>query len=247
MQKVKSMEGIPAVAPSSYYCNFTKETANELSVKEISDIVTYFKEAAIRAKAAGFDGIELIGSAGYLIAEFLSKATNHREDDYGGDLRGRTKFLLEIIGAVREAVGESYPVIVRLSGSDFISNGNSFGELIEIGKLIEEKVDAINVTGGWHESGVPQITSNVPRGMYLYLAKAMRDTVTIPVIGCNRLGAKEAAEAVEKGYCDMAGILRGLIADPYLVKKWSEGNSGAIRPCLACNQGCLALFFPAGG
>ena len=238
--------GMPAVAPSSCYCNFTREMADELSGKEIADIVTYFGEAAARAKAAGFDGIELIGSAGYLIAEFLSKATNHRTDSYGGDLRGRTRFLLEVIGAVREAAGQDYPVMVRLSGSDFIPNGNSFQEFLEIGKLIEEKVDAINVTGGWHESGVPQITSNVPRGMYLYLAKAMKESVKIPVIGCNRLGAKEAAEAVEMGYCDMAGILRGLIADPYLVEKWREGNSGQIRPCLACNQGCLEPIFSGG-
>lgn len=244
--KRKEHGGIPAVAPSSYYCSFTRETANELSVKEISDIVTYFKEAAVRAKVAGFDGIELIGSAGYLIAEFLSKATNHRQDSYGGNLKGRAKFLLEILATVREGVGDSYPVIVRLSGSDFISNGNSFQEFQEIGRLIEEKADAINVTGGWHESGVPQITSNVPRGMYLYLAKAMKESVKIPVIGCNRLAAEEAADAVEKGYCDMAGILRGMIADPYLVKKYREGNSGEIRPCLACNQGCLEPVFSSG-
>lgn len=235
--------GIPAVAPSAYRCNFTGEMTKELSVKEISRIITCFKKAAARAQASGFDGIELMGSAGYLIAEFLSRATNHRNDCYGGDVAGRAKFLLEIIGAVREAVGEAYPVIVRLSGSDFISDGNSFREFVEIGKLIEEKVDAIDVTGGWHESGVPQITGNVPHGMYLYLAKAMKDAVNIPVIGCNRLEAESGAYAIAHGYCDMAGVLRGLIADPDLVKKWSEGKGDAIRPCLACNQGCLEPIF----
>ncbi len=238
--------GIPAVAPSSYYCRFTRETAKELSAEEIAEIVTYFKEAAVRAKAAGFDGIELMGSAGYLIAEFLSKATNRRSDRYGGDVEGRSLFLIEILRAVREAAGKDYPVIVRLSGSDFIPHGNSYHEFLEIGTLIEEWADAIDVTGGWHESGVPQITGNVPRGMYLYLAKAMKDTVNIPVIGCNRLDAGTAVYAVEQGYCDMAGMLRGLIADPFLPRKRKEGNQEAIRPCLACNQGCLEPIFSGG-
>lgn len=238
--------GTLAVAPSSYYCRFTRKTAEALSQEKIAEIVIYFKEAAVRAKTAGFDGIELMGSAGYLIAEFLSKATNRRNDKYGGDVRGRSLFLLEILRAVREAAGNEYPVMVRLSGSDFIPGGNSYQEFLEIGRLIEEQADAIDVTGGWHESGVPQITGNVPRGMYLYLAKAMKDTVSIPVIGCNRLDAETAASAVEQGFCDMAGMLRGLIADPFLPRKKEKGKSEAIRPCLACNQGCLEPIFSGG-
>lgn len=235
-------KGQAAVAPSEYFCNFTREMGKELSKEEIHQIISYFREGAIRAVRAGFDGVELIGSAGYLIAEFLSRATNHRTDEYGGSLENRTRFLLEIIEAIRSAVGEDYPIIVRLSGSDFIPNGNSPSEVIEIGRMLDEKVDAINVTGGWHESQVPQITYNVPHGMYLYLAKAMKDAVSVPVIGCNRLDIHKARYSIENGYSDMAGILRGLIAEPYLVKKYMEGRVKDIRPCLSCNQ-CLERIF----
>lgn len=235
--------GAAAVAPSAYMCRFTREETKELSAEEITEIISCFGEAAGRAKRAGFDGVELIGSAGYLIAEFLSKSTNHRTDEYGGDIRKRSRFLLESIKEVRKAVGEEFPVIVRLSGTDFVPGGNGPEEFVEVGRLIEKEVDAIDVTGGWHESQVPQITYHVPRGEYLYLAKAMKEAVSIPVIGCNRLDAKTADEAIENGFCDMAGILRGQIADPFMVRKFEQDNPGRIRPCLACNQDCLGRIF----
>lgn len=240
-------QGIAAVAPSEYVCPFTEERANGLTTNEIAEIIEYFKEGAIRAKKAGFDGVELIGSAGYLIAEFLSKAVNKRNDVYGGGIENRTKFLLEILDAIRLAVGNDYPVIVRLSGSDFISDGNGPEEAAAVARLIETKADAINVTGGWHESQVPQITYHVPNGMFLYLAKNIKDAVSIPVIGCNRLDVNTATFAVEKNWMDMAGILRGFIADPYLVKKYEKGEEKVIRPCLSCNQECLDAIFSGGG
>lgn len=240
--KQKEHGGLQAVAPSDYFCNFTREEVKALTVDEIRQIIGYFKDGALRAKKAGFDGIELIGSAGYLIAEFLSKATNHREDQYGGSLENRCRFLREIILEVRKGVGKEFPIIVRLSGSDFIPNGNDPKEFVEIGRMIDKIVDGINVTGGWHESQVPQITYNVPHGMYLYLAKAMKEAVSVPVIGCNRLDIEKARYSIENGYSDMAGILRGLIADPYLVKKYMEGRTKDIRTCLSCNQ-CLEKIF----
>lgn len=239
--------GQKAVAPSEYVCNFTREKTEALTAEEIRRIISYFRDGALRAKAAGFDGVELIGSAGYLIAEFLSKAVNHRTDAYGRGLVGRTRFLQEILDAVREAVGEEYPIMVRLSGADFIPGGNGPEDAAAIAGLIEKKADAINITGGWHESQVPQITYNVPDGMYLYLARTVKETVSIPVVGCNRLSAAKAAQAIENGSADMAGILRGLIADPYLVKKYQEEREDAIRPCLSCNQECLDAIFSGGG
>lgn len=239
--------GIKAVAPSEYVCPFTREKAEALKVPEIQQIISYFQDAALRAKKAGFDGVELIGSAGYLIAEFLSKAVNHRMDAYGRGIVGRTRFLLETLDAVREAVGKDYPIMVRLSGSDFIPGGNGPEEATAIAGLIAKKADAINVTGGWHESQVPQITYNVPAGMYLYLARAVKETVKIPVVGCNRLNVSRAVQAIEEGSADMAGILRGFIADPYLVKKYAQGKEESIRPCLSCNQKCLDAIFSGGG
>lgn len=239
--------GMTAVAPSRYVCPFTREKAEMLEEKEIRQIVSYFRDAAVRAKTAGFDGVESIGSAGYLIAEFLSKAVNHRTDAYGRGTVGRTRFLMEILDAVRAAVGKTYPVMVRLSGADFIPGGNGPEEVRVIAGLIEKKADAINITGGWHESQVPQITYNVPAGMYLYLARTVKEAVSIPVVGCNRLNVAKAAQAIEDGSADMAGILRGLIADPYLVKKYQDGREDAIRPCLSCNQKCLDAIFSGGG
>ncbi|MBQ9156132.1 MAG: FAD-dependent oxidoreductase [Eubacterium sp.] len=235
--------GIPAVAPSAYLSRFTREETEELSAEEIDKIITYFGDAALRAKKAGFDGVELIGSAGYLIAEFLSKATNGRTDKYGGDIHGRARFLMEVVWEVRRQTGADYPLIVRLSGTDFIPGGNTHEEFFTVGKMIENYVDAINVTGGWHESQIPQITYQVPRGQYLYLAKALKDRVSIPVIGCNRLDAETAEDAIENGFCDMAGILRGFIADPDLVDKHSRDAEQTIRPCLGCNQECLERIF----
>ncbi|MCI8576542.1 MAG: FAD-dependent oxidoreductase [Lachnospiraceae bacterium] len=235
--------GLPAVAPSRYFCNFTRETTEELTKAGISQIISWFRDGAVRAQKAGFDGIELIGSAGYLIAEFLSGATNKRQDEYGGTISGRGRFLMDVIDAVREGVGEDYPVILRLSGSDMIPEGNGPEELAAIAKAVGNHVDALNITGGWHESQVPQITYHVPRGMYLYLAKAVKELVDIPVIGCNRLDAESAADAVEQGCCDMVGVLRGLIADPDLVNKYKAGETDAIRPCLGCNQQCLERIF----
>lgn len=240
-------QGRQAAAPSRYVCRFTKEETHELTEQEIAEIVSCFKEGAVRARKAGFDGIELMGSAGYLISEFLSAATNRRWDQYGGGLAKRTQFLLDIIGEVRKAVGKGCPVIVRLSGSDFVPGGNGLEDFLKIGSIIENQVDGIDVTGGWHESAVPQITYNVPRGAYLYMARAMKERVSVPVIGCNRLDLHKAAEAIQNRDCDMAGMLRGLIADPYLVKKYMEQNESAIRPCLACNQQCLDRIFTGMG
>ena len=239
--------GMTAAAPSSYLCPFTREETEELTKERIREIIQWFADGALRAKKAGFDGVELIGSAGYLIAEFLSGATNRRTDTYGGAVEQRTRFLMEIIQAVRQTVGSEYPLMVRLSGADFIPDGNGPGEAAKVAALISTQVDAIDVTGGWHESQVPQITYNVPEGMYLYLAKNIKQAAKVSVIGCNRLTAGKAEEALEKGWADMAGMLRELIADPYLVRKYEEGRADAIRPCLACNQECLDAIFSGGG
>ena len=230
--KQSEHNGVKAVAPSPLHSRFTREEAKELTKEEIREIIGYFGDAAMRAKTAGFDGIELIGSAGYLIAEFLSPATNKRTDEYGGTIENRVRFLTEVIDEVRSRVGDSYPVIVRLSGTDFVPGGNGPEEVVQIARTIAGKVDAFNITGGWHESSVPQITYNVPPGMYLYLARAVKDAVCVPVIGCNRLNIKVAENAVLMGDCDLAGMLRPLIAalgcavNPYVGR---EGDDLQVR------------------
>lgn len=236
-------DGVQAVAPSSYKSMFTGEVTRELSIDEIIKIEDDFAQAALRAKMAGLDGVEIIGSAGYLAAEFISKAVNKRSDEYGGSIENRCRLILNILKKIKDICGRDFPVVVRLSGSDFIPDGNGTEEFIQTAKLIaaSENADALDITGGWHESRVPQITFNVPSGMYTYFSAALKGQLDIPVIGCNRMGPQEAAEAVENGYCDMAGMLRAHIADPRLCSSYKEGK--LIRPCLYCNQECLEKIF----
>ncbi|MDO4277259.1 MAG: FAD-dependent oxidoreductase [Lachnoclostridium edouardi] len=234
------------VSASEYECGFTRARTKELTVEEIHQIEEYFKDGALRAKEAGFDGVEVIASAGYLISEFLSKAVNKRTDEYGGSLENRTRFLEEILQQIKKSAGADYPVMVRLSGADFIPGGNTAKDTVETAKRIERWVDALDVTGGWHESQVPQITYHVPHGAYLFLAKLIKDVVSVPVVGCNRLDMDTAVNAIEAGTIDMAGMLRGFIADPAVVEKYKTGRKAEIRPCLGCNQECLERIFRGG-
>jgi 2,4-dienoyl-CoA reductase (NADPH2) len=232
-----------AVAPSARISRFTGEEARELTIPEIQEIVGWYGDAAVRAKKAGFDGIEILAGAGYLIAEFLSPATNVRTDRYGGSLRNRAEFLLEILQEVRRRAGTDFPVSVRLAGADFIPGGNTAADTVEIARLASPLTDVFNITGGWHETQVPQITPNVPHGAYLYLAGAVKKAVDKPVIGCNRLDLRSAEAALADGLCDLAGICRGLIADPELVLKYEKDRADTVRPCISCNQECMDRIF----
>jgi len=236
--------GISAVAPSAVFSRFTGETPQELTQTQINEITTFFALAAKRAKTAGFDGVELVGSAGYLISQFLSPVTNKRQDQYGGDLQARLRFPLEVIAAVREAVGPEFPIMIRVAGNDFVPGGNTNLEAKQVCQAYEKAgVDALNVTGGWHETQVPQITMDVPPGMYAYLAKAIKETVSIPVIACNRIHVQLAETIVDNDDADFIGIARGFVADPELANKAEKGNYAAICPCIACNQGCMDNIF----
>lgn len=240
----KEYGGLQAVAPSAVFSRFTGETPRELIQQEITEIISFFATAARRAKEAGFDGVEIVGSAGYLIAQFLSLATNQRQDRYGGDLQGRMTFPLEVIAAVRKSVGPDYPITVRVGGHDFLTEGNSNLEARQVCVALEKAgVDAINVTGGWHETHVPQITMDVPPGAFSYLGKSIKGTVSIPVIVCNRMNAQLAEEIVDEGNADFIGIARGFVADPQLANKAKKRAYDTIRPCIACNQSCMDNIF----
>jgi 2,4-dienoyl-CoA reductase (NADPH2) len=232
-----------AVAPSAHVSRFTGEEARELSIPEIQEIIGWYGDAAVRAKKAGFDGIEILASAGYLIAEFLSPAINVRRDRYGGSLRNRAEFLMEILQEVRRRTGTEFPISVRLAGADFIPGGNTVEETVEIARLIEPWTDVYNITGGWHETPVPQITANVPHGTYLYLASAVKKAVDKPVIGCNRIDIETAETAISQRFCDLVGICRGFIADPELALKYEKDRADTVRPCIACNQECMDRIF----
>ncbi|MCL2338219.1 MAG: FAD-dependent oxidoreductase [Firmicutes bacterium] len=239
------LDGIQPVAPSELASRITGQKPRALTVAEIKNTIENFARAAIRAKKSGFDAVEIIAGTGYLVSEFLSPVTNRREDEYGGDFERRMKFGLEVAAQVREAVGPEYPVLFRVSGNEFMAGGNSLRETsVFCTRLEQTGVNAFNVTGGWHESQIPQITMAVPRGAYTYLARAVREAVQVPVLACNRINDPLLAEEIlQNGEADLIGMARAMIADPDLPAKAAAGREHEIRPCIGCNQGCLDAVF----
>lgn len=225
---------------------FSKKTPKELTKGEILQIEEEFADAALRAKKAGFDAVELIGSAGYLISQFFSPATNKRTDEYGGSLENRTRFAVEIIEKIKEKCG-NYPVMIRIPGDEFIEGGNTVKEMKQIAKILEDAgVVAINVMAGWHESRKPLTTMLVPRGGYAYLAAEIKSAVGVPVIASHRINDPLVAEKIlQEGKADMVAMLRALIADPELPNKAKEGRFDEIKYCVACNQGCMDMVMQA--
>jgi 2,4-dienoyl-CoA reductase (NADPH2) len=230
---------------SAVRSKFTGETPRALELEEISQVQQKFAEAALRAKEASFDAVEILGSAGYLISQFLSTVTNKREDRYGGSPENRMRFGLEVVGKVREAVGPDYPVLMRLAGNEFVEGGNTNLEArIFASELEGVGVDLFNVTGGWHETRIPQLTMFVPRRAYVYLAQGIKSAVSVPVLASNRINDPGIAEEIiRNGEADLVTMARGLLADPDLPNKAREGNSGLIYHCVGCNQGCFDNIF----
>jgi len=237
--------GRQPVAPSAVKSLLTRETPREMALEDIKRTTGNFAEAARRAKEAGFDAVEINGSAGYLLSQFLSPITNLRQDEYGGSFDSRTRFALELVEAVREAVGSAHPIIFRLAGNDFMEGGNTNREARLFAQELERAgVDAINVTGGWHETRVPQITMAVPRGAFPYLAQGVRQVASIPVISSNRYSDPLLADRMlRQGVADLIAVGRPLIAVPELPHKALEGRLDEIVHCVACNQGCFDHIF----
>jgi len=239
------VDGNEALSASSTYNNYSRETCKEMTVKEIKTVQKQWADAAVRAKKAGFDAIEVIACTGYLICQFLSEMTNMRTDEYGGSQENRFRFGKEVIETIRTAVGADYPILIRLSGNEFMKDGEGLSLSTEFAKVMEKAgVDLINVTGGWHESKIPQLTGDVPPANYTYLADEIKQHVKIPVAASNRMGDPYVAEEVlALGKSDMICLGRVLVADPEWVNKVRDGRLDELRKCVACNQGCLANAF----
>ena len=239
------LNGKQPVAPSAVASRMTKETPRALEISEIQQTIDSFADAATRVKKSGFDAVEILSGTGYLISEFLSPLTNQRTDKYGGSLENRMRFGLEVVQAVRDALGDDYPLIVRINGNDFMPGGNERSDLIEYAKHLSKiPVDALGINVGWHEARVPQIVAQVPRGAFGYLARDIRDAVDVPVIASHRINDPETArKMIDHDFCDMVAMGRSLIADPDLPKKVREGREKEIVHCLACAQGCFDNLF----
>lgn len=239
------MGGRQSISSSPVRSKFTGETPRELTVPEIRKVQKNFALAADRVKRAGFDAVEIIASAGYLISQFLSPVVNRRKDEYGGTPENRMRFGLEVAGEVRRMVGPDFPVIFRVAGNEFMEGGleNKDAQLF-CRELEKAGVDLINVTGGWHETRVPQLTMALPRGGYVYLAAGIKQAVSIPVMACNRINDPILADRILRdGLADLVGIARGLIADPELPNKARAGRFEEINRCIGCNQGCFDTLF----
>jgi 2,4-dienoyl-CoA reductase (NADPH2) len=240
------LNGKQPVAPSAIASRMTRETPKALTIEEIQETVEHFAQAALRVKKAGYSAVEILSGTGYLISEFLSPLTNKREDQYGGDLDNRMRFGLEVMQAIRKAVGQDYPVIVRMNGNDFMPNGQGRLELQAYAQALVEKagVDALCINVGWHEARVPQIITGVPRGVFAYLSRGIKDKVSVPVIASHRINDPYTArEMIGDGMCDMVAMGRSLIADPFLPEKARSGRDDQIVHCIACAQGCFDNLF----
>ncbi|MBN1627576.1 MAG: FAD-dependent oxidoreductase, partial [Deltaproteobacteria bacterium] len=237
--------GQKAVSASAVRSRFTGETPRALETDEIPLIQDRFAEAAVRAKESGFDAIEILGSAGYLISQFLSPVTNQRDDRYGGTFENRMRFGLETAEKVRNTVGKDYTVIMRLAGNDFMEGGNTNREARIFASELEKKgIDIFDITGGWHETRVPQLTMSVPHANYVYLAQGIKSVVSAPVISSNRINdPREAEQIIRNGSADLVTMARALIADPEMPNKAMNGKSNTIYHCIACNQGCFDMIF----
>jgi 2,4-dienoyl-CoA reductase (NADPH2) len=239
------VDGQQPIAPSAVYSRYSQTTPREMTVEDIHQVQEAFAQGAERAKAAGFDGIEILASAGYLITQFLSPRTNQRTDDYGGSFENRVRFPRELIELVRKRLGSNYPLTIRMAGDDFVRDSNTNTDTPEFARVYEQAgVDAINVTGGWHESRIPQLPMHLPRSAFAFLALNIKKVVSVPIIASNRISDPNSAEQIIKdGYADMVNLGRVLIADPEWPQKAFEGRVDEIRPCVGCSQGCTDEVF----
>ncbi|WP_424975829.1 FAD-dependent oxidoreductase [Dinoroseobacter sp. S124A] len=218
-----------------------KELDEEGIEKQIADIAT----AAARAREAGYDGVEVMGSEGYFLNQFLVTHTNRREDRWGGSYENRMRLPVEVVRRVREAVGPDFIVIYRLSMIDLIPNGSSWEEVVQLAHAIEDAGASILNTGiGWHEARIPTIATSVPRKAFAWVTQKLMGEVSIPVITSNRINTPEVAEEVlAEGCADMVSMARPFLADADFVAKAAAGRSETIAPCIACNQACLDHTF----
>ncbi|NPU84469.1 MAG: FAD-dependent oxidoreductase [Syntrophaceae bacterium] len=229
------------VGPSPVMNQMMRGVPRALTVDEIHRLVEDYGRAAGRARKGGFDALEFIVGAGYLLNRFLSPITNHREDEYGGSLENRMRIVLEIIASIRREVGDDFPLGVRLNIEEQMPGGHTVEESKLVARALERAgVNFINTYTGWHESRVPTVASFVPKGAFAPLSAQIRAVVGIPVIASNRINDPVTAERIiAEGQADFVGMGRALIADPYLPNKAKEGRAEEIVPCLACGN-CLS-------
>ena len=233
------------VAPSKVKSPITPFAPKELSVQGIERQIQAFVRSGVLAREAQYDGVEVMGSEGYLLNQFLVTHTNKRTDDWGGAYANRMRFAVEIVSRLRAAVGRDFIIIYRVSMVDLVPDGSSWEEVVVLAKAVEAAGATILNTGiGWHEARIPTIAAPVPRAAWTWLTRRMKQEVGIPVITSNRINTPEVAEAIiAEGSADMVSMARPFLADAEFVRKAAEGRADEINTCIGCNQACLDHIF----
>ncbi|WP_058440964.1 FAD-dependent oxidoreductase [Legionella brunensis] len=233
------------VAPSNLKSPISPFKPWAMSKRRVVKTIHHFARCARLAKQAGYDGVEIMGSEGYLINQFIVAHTNQRTDEWGGAFSNRMRFPVEVVRSVREAVGKDFIIIYRLSMLDLISEGSSWEEIVQLAKAIEKAGASLINTGiGWHEARIPTIATMVPAAAFTQITKKLKPEISIPIITSNRINTPELASSLlEEGVADMISMARPFLADPLFPKKAKAGDTKAINVCIACNQACLDRVF----
>jgi len=233
------------IAPSAIKAPINPFPPHEVTECEIEQQIEDFVSCAGMAKEAGYDGVEVMGSEGYFINQFIAKRTNHRSDSWGGDYDNRIRFAIEVVQQIRQRVGEEFIIIYRLSMLDLVKGGSSYDEIVQLGQAIEKAGATLINTGiGWHEARIPTIATKVPRAAFTWVTAKVRKALSIPVITSNRINMPDVGEQVlARGDADMVSMARPFLADPEFVKKAEENRADEINTCIGCNQACLDHIF----
>lgn len=237
--------GPDCVAPSALRAPISRHLPRALEAAEIPALIDAFATLAGLAMEAGYDGVEIMGSEGYLLNQFLSPATNRRSDEWGGDAARRAHLVLGVVARIREVIGREAALIYRISLADLVPGGQPWDEIVALARAVEQAgVDALDAGIGWHESRVPTIAAMVPRAAFADLAARLKREVGIPVIAANRINTPSVAEDIlARGMADMVSMARPWLADPDFIAKAAAGRVRDIAPCIACNQSCLDNIF----
>ena len=234
-----------SLAPSKVKSPITPFTPSAMSARQVNNTIKDYASSANLARKAGYDGVEVMGSEGYLINQFISSRTNKRTDEWGGSYQNRVKFPLAIVKAIRDKVGKDFIIVFRLSMLDLVDNGSTWDEVVELAKSLEAAgVSIINTGIGWHEARVPTIATSVPRGAFAWVTQRLKTEVKVPLVATNRINTPEIAEhIIASGQADMVSMARPFLADAEFVNKAAANQSELINTCIGCNQACLDHTF----
>ncbi|WP_028103427.1 NADPH-dependent 2,4-dienoyl-CoA reductase [Pseudoduganella violaceinigra] len=233
------------VGPSAIKAPINQFTPHELSTEEVVHTIEDYAQCAVLAREAGYDGVEIMGSEGYLINEFIAARTNQRSDEWGGSYENRMRFPVEIVRRVRERVGKDFIIIYRLSMLDLVEGGSTLEEVVQLAQAVEQAGATILNTGiGWHEARIPTIATKVPRAGFAWVTKNLVGKVGIPLVATNRINTPDVAEGIlADGGADMVSMARPFLADAFFMQKAREDRADEINTCIGCNQACLDHTF----